>query len=149
MESTNKLLSNVERAVKQSQTAAVLVLASQLDNLLQHCLLRLMRDLSETKKEELFEGTGPLSTFSAKIRLAYAFRILDAKTVVTADRIRKIRNCFAHSENEITFDNEKVAKLAKELPGAKDHAKLKDAFAPAVQKLSREIVLALHNLTKE
>jgi DNA-binding MltR family transcriptional regulator len=108
-----------------------------------------MRGLSKNKKDELFEGTGPLSTFSAKIKLAYALRLLDDKSVLTADCIRNIRNAFAHADERVSFDDEKIANLAKNLPDAKKHKHLKDTYVPAVQNVARSINVALHELTKK
>lgn len=59
------------------------------------------------KKEEfrgLFEGGGPLSSFSAKTKIAYAFGCIGRNTRNELDRIRTIRNVFAHSRLPLRFD---------------------------------------------
>src|ERR1039458_1249722 len=44
----------------------------------------------------LFDPKGALSTFSAKIELAYALELIDKDVRRNADYIREIRNIFAH-----------------------------------------------------
>jgi len=48
----------IETALKQGQAGNVLIVAAQLENMLEQILLRLMRNLSKTKADQLFEGTG-------------------------------------------------------------------------------------------
>jgi DNA-binding MltR family transcriptional regulator len=47
-------------------------------------------------KSSLFGANGPLSTLSSRIRLAYAFDLINKDILVDIDRIRKIRNNIAH-----------------------------------------------------
>jgi hypothetical protein len=68
------------------------------------------------KNDELFDGAySPLGTFSAKIDLAYRLGLIDAKDRSSFHIIRKIRNEFAHSLNEMTFESEVIVNLVKEL----------------------------------
>ena len=45
----------------------------------------------------MFEGVGPLSTFSAKAKLAFALKLVDSDQFHNLEIVRKIRNTFAHS----------------------------------------------------
>jgi|SRR6185437_7762813 len=55
--------------------------------------------------EPLFEGLGPLATFSSKIRFAYAIDLLQDWIAFDLDLIRRIRNEFSHSFEPATFDD--------------------------------------------
>jgi hypothetical protein len=61
------------------QPALVLIAAARLDYALEVALLSRMRPLSHGQSKRLFEGYGPLATFSAKIDLGYALSIFDEK----------------------------------------------------------------------
>jgi len=56
-----------------------------------------MRLMSEQEEDDLFGFDAPFGTFSAKIRLAYAFRLIDQDLRDDFDRVRDIRNAFAHA----------------------------------------------------
>jgi hypothetical protein len=51
--------------------------------------------------DELFDFTGPLGTFSSKIKMAEAMRIIGPATRANFDRIREIRNYFAHTSRPL------------------------------------------------
>lgn len=56
-----------------------------------------MRALSNNMAERIFDGYGPLSTFSAKIDVAFALDLIDADVHRDLRTIKDIRNCFAHT----------------------------------------------------
>ncbi|MNH48812.1 mannitol repressor protein [compost metagenome] len=51
----------------------------------------------------------PLGTFSARIKAAFALGLLTKRQQENLERLRRIRNEFAHSWEPITFDNQVVA----------------------------------------
>ena len=53
----------------------------------------------------LFGERGPLSAFSNKIKIAEAMRIIGPATRANLERIRQIRNAFAHTSRNLRFDN--------------------------------------------
>lgn len=55
--------------------------------------------------DRLFSGYGPLSTFSAKIELAYSLGILPKDIYEAINLTRKMRNLFAHESGPATFDS--------------------------------------------
>lgn len=69
---------------------------------------RTHKDLSSAEDGSLFEGDGPLATFSAKTRLALAFEVINTEMRTELDRLRDIRNAFAHSKSFLTFETEEV-----------------------------------------
>ncbi len=60
--------------------------------------------ISNTVRNRLFTGYGPLSSFSAKIAIAHAMGILDTKIKSDCDKIRLIRNDAAHIGTPFSFD---------------------------------------------
>jgi DNA-binding MltR family transcriptional regulator len=67
-----------------------------------------MRPLSAEMKKRLFDGYGPLSSFSAKIDLSYALQIVPKDKYVDLVTIRKIRNQFAHSMSLVNFESPEI-----------------------------------------
>ena len=76
----------------------------------------------------LFDAFGPLSTFSAKIRVAYAIDLLQDWIAGDLDLVRKIRNEFAHNLESTTFHDARIAGMVNQLAG----------FAKAAEWLKRD-----------
>ena len=101
----------------ESDRAAAILGAALLDAVLEELLLDVM--VEGVKRDEIFEGTAPLSSFSAKIRIAYSLGLISAQERRDLDRIRKIRNDFAHSlDPNLSFGDPTVQNRARglELP---------------------------------
>jgi hypothetical protein len=56
-----------------------------------------------------------LATFSAKIQFGYALSIYDAHFTGELDRIREIRNAFAHARKPLRFKRKAVSDVCKSL----------------------------------
>jgi DNA-binding MltR family transcriptional regulator len=113
-----------EALSRESDRGLILVSASYLDEALER-LLR-ARFLIEHKKSKsmidpLFNTFGPLSTFSAKIKVSYAIDLIEKWVYRDFEILRKLRNEFAHSIGPAVFDSAEVVKLTEKLVGA-DHA---------------------------
>ena len=67
-----------------------------LDNILTTAILARMRPISSTMQEDLFEGYGPLSTFSAKADVGYALGLYEEDVRKDLRTLNRIRNKFAH-----------------------------------------------------
>jgi hypothetical protein len=78
---------------------------------------RLVATLTEADLAALFEA-GPLSSLTARTRLGYALGLFGPRTRADLDRIQHVRNVFAHSWREATFESAEVAAAV-------------DAFEPA------------------
>lgn len=64
---------------------------------------------------KLFEGTGPLATFSSRIDLAFAIGLLSGESHRALHLIRKIRNDFAHEHRERSFLDQDISARCREL----------------------------------
>lgn len=88
--------------------ATALVLAAHLEEALRNFLKSRMINLSRTEEEALFERDAPLSTFSKLIRVAHAFGMIDVAFRREFDRIREIRNAFAHAAGAVDFETPEI-----------------------------------------
>lgn len=84
----------VKRVGELSQSATVLVACAVLDAELERALRVIMRPLNSEMRSRLFEGYGPLSSFSAKVDLAYALNITTDDVHANLSILKSIRNRF-------------------------------------------------------
>lgn len=84
----------------------VIVGASRVDDLLGEMLrvFLLPKRAKEKDSDELLEGDAPLSTFSARAKICFRLRLIDATLYMAVDRLRILRNFSAHS---VSFDHSK------------------------------------------
>lgn len=86
----------------ESDRAAVILGASQLDLLLYQLLEGFLHP-NPSGKDELLEGDGPLSTFSARINICYRLGLIDAEFSRALHLVRRIRNSFAHEVSGVSL----------------------------------------------
>jgi DNA-binding MltR family transcriptional regulator len=91
------------------RTCAI-ILGAMLDNSLERLLLLHMEPLSKDERERLLYGGGPLSSFSAKIQIAFAFGLIGPKAKHDLDIFGEIRNVFGHAAHGVTFRNHSIKK---------------------------------------
>lgn len=58
--------------------------------------------------KEITSGNGPLSTFSGKMKMSYMLKYIDKKMFLVMNKIRDIRNKFAHLTEYMDFDVKEV-----------------------------------------
>jgi hypothetical protein len=71
-------------------------------------------DVSTVEQEDenrLFGSYGPVATFAAKIDMAYALGITMEAIHVELNKIRKIRNVFAHTRGPVSLDTEPIKSI--------------------------------------
>ena len=88
----------------ESDRAVVILGAAKLDVQLYQLIVKVLRT-PPSSGDELFEGDSPLSTFSAKINLAYRLGLIDNELTRTLHLIRKIRNSFAHETSSSSLNH--------------------------------------------
>lgn len=86
-----------DNILKNTHASAAIVGAASIDDKLAQLIGKRFPNLSNTLREKLFTGYGPLSSFSVRIDIALAFGIIDSEMKSDLDAIRQIRNAFAHS----------------------------------------------------
>lgn len=131
---------------ENASRAEAITLVCEIEQALQGLLRTAMIDDRGT--DELFEDSnGPLSTFSSKIKCAWAFGLIDAELRKDLDYIRKIRNEFAHNNEQKLFSSGRVRGWLEQLSpvkngqiAIKDHSR--SEYAKAVFEI-RLTVMAL------
>jgi DNA-binding MltR family transcriptional regulator len=96
--------------IDESDRGAAIVGAALLeDNLVSILKEKMLLDvMSQKQVKDIFDLSGPLSNFSAKISIAFAFGFIDKTTFDDLQIVRKLRNKFAHSSGNLSFDDGEV-----------------------------------------
>ena len=94
-----------------------LIGASVLERALEVAILSRFRRLREKERKQLFsyENRGPLADFSSRIKMAYALDIYGRNTRADLEKVRRVRNAFAHSNQLISFETPAVAGICNSL----------------------------------
>lgn len=99
---------------KESDRAAVILGAAQIDTLLRQILLKYLMP-NPSKSDELFDGEAPLASFSARINLIFRLGFITPNYAHALHMIRKIRNDFAHEVFGCSIESCPHRDRAKEL----------------------------------
>ena len=102
----------------ETDRGRALVTAAFLDETLKRLLMARISVGGNKKKkfvQPLFDIFGPLSSFSAKIRICYAIGLISETVADDLDAIRRIRNEFAHSLIERSFEDSPIKEWISEL----------------------------------
>jgi DNA-binding MltR family transcriptional regulator len=106
---------------EESDRGCVLVVAAILDKYLE-VLLRaeFSQDATVVKRviNPLFKGQGPLASFWSKTQLAYSLNLIPEWMYEDLERIRELRNEFAHRYKAADFEDLAVVRLTEKLKGA-------------------------------
>lgn len=108
-------------------------------SLVEVAMAKLLKSVMPNGEGSLFEPHAPLSTFSAKINLAYSLGLIDKDVRRNADYMREIRNVFAHRVAPTDFKTPQVAAVCKLLKLGQ-HENFKDS---AVNMRSRYLYAAI------
>jgi len=100
---------------RQSDRTAAIVGASLVESTLQELIGSAMSNKALDLPEKLFENRGPLSDFNSKILIAQAFVLISDRMASDLQRIRRVRNCFAHARVHVDFETPVVAREVSEL----------------------------------
>ncbi len=101
---------------EESDRAAAVLAASFVDKCLIDGISSFLVD--DPSVDELFERYGPLSTFSARIDIAFALGLITLQMKSDLTYIRKIRNHFAHHIDETSFNMAPAKDLCSNLSTA-------------------------------
>ena len=109
----------VANLVDEPDRVAAIVAASFLERAIEDTIVSRLKRQDKETLEKLFDdsGDGPLATFDAKIRMAYALGVFGPTTKHDFDVIRRIRNTFAHSIIDVSFDTDEVKNAVASLKG--------------------------------
>jgi len=101
---------------KKNDTGLVLSATNMLDEFIgMAIILRFHVVLTKSNYERVFEGNGPLGTFSAKIALGTALGILVGDMSHDLTILRKLRNDFAHAVHPPALSDHELSERCKSL----------------------------------
>lgn len=87
----------------ESERGAIIIGTSKVEEQLEKYIIKILPNDSKSYTKKLLDYPGVLSSFSAKIELAYAFRLIDNNLYTSLNALRKIRNQAAHSSNSFSI----------------------------------------------
>ena len=115
---TEAVQSMIDGFNEESDRGAALIAAAYFDNTLQE-MLRARFDCVPGKPNKLiaslFESMGPMATFSGKIKLSFVFDLIDPELFADLEKVRKLRNEFAHELNARNFSDGSVKSLVNSM----------------------------------
>ncbi len=96
--------------IDESDRGAVIVGATLLENELDEILNRVFSRSHMSKKQlkDMFDLSGPLSSFSSKTLICYGFNLISKDIFDDLSKIRKLRNKFAHSHDAVDFLSKEI-----------------------------------------
>ena len=109
---SGKEITSLLNGLKDMNDRTVAIMGTAiLQNLFERFLQSRMRQLSKEDLNRIFDASqnGFLSSFSAQIRLAYALEYITDSQYADLLLINDIRNVFAHSLHDITFNHPSLA----------------------------------------
>lgn len=94
--------------VNESDRGVFIVAAAYIEDVLDEVLKQKIAEIKPSKGfvKNLFDLSGPLSSFSSKIAICYAFGLISKATYEDLSILRKLRNKAAHCHSEIDIDNQ-------------------------------------------
>lgn len=101
---------------QKNDRGVAIVLASMVEDRLRWLIeTKFVDGLSENKKNWIFNGTGPLSSFVAKTEVAFALGLIQEAVRNELKLIGRIRNKFAHEFRPVRFTDPEITKLCNQL----------------------------------
>jgi DNA-binding MltR family transcriptional regulator len=91
----------------ESDRGAALIFANHADDILYEIIRYKLYEKGENL-QELVEGMNILSTFNARVKIAYGFDLISKNCFERLEILREIRNKFAHSYKNIKLDSPNI-----------------------------------------
>ena len=104
--------------VGESDRGVAMVGAAILSDLLGEILKTLFRDRKEVAAQLVDDpDSGSLAAFYARIKLVYCLGLVPTRVYEDLNRVRRVRNHFAHTSSAASFEADPVRSLCLELGG--------------------------------
>jgi DNA-binding MltR family transcriptional regulator len=126
--------------VEESDRGCVLVGAALLEERLEEMFIAVFKANKTPKKiqDSIFDSNGALSTFSAKIKMAYALGFIEKYMFEDLESIRRIRNDFAHSTKEVDFIGSNVADVISSMHCAQNFKGKMKRYSPKLESVEED-----------
>lgn len=100
---------------------AAMVAATLVEDALEDAILSRMRKLTKAEYRDLFFVDSPLATFSSKIRVASALKVVYRSWARQIVLVKEIRNVFAHARTHIDFATPEIMEHTKHITVIDEH----------------------------
>jgi hypothetical protein len=129
---------------KESERGLALICAAMLDDLLGQCIGAFLLDHTETRR--LLEGfNAPLGTLSSRTLAGFALGVLSESEYRECEKLRKIRNVFAHNIHA-SFEDQNVRDICSNLEfSAKDYGDVRLGARAQYATAATSLILGLTN----
>jgi DNA-binding MarR family transcriptional regulator len=98
----------------QTDRGAAIIAAQVINEHLKALILARFKKLSRKEEKQLFETpNAPLSSFFARIEIAYALAVIADEDRSALHLIRDVRNAFAHRIEPLTFEHHDIAEMVR------------------------------------
>jgi hypothetical protein len=99
----------------ESDRGAIILSATSIEDILEIEIANRMPSLKsdDQLQKKIFEGDGPISSFSRKIDMAYALGIIDKQYHGIINLIREVRNACAHARRPISLARPELQGVCK------------------------------------
>ncbi|WP_038176180.1 MltR family transcriptional regulator [Vibrio pacinii] len=101
--------------IEESDRGVVITSVADVENLLDKMLKLVFthNNVSNKRIKSMFDASGPLSTFSSKYQMLYAFGYIRHDNYTDLELLKKLRNKLAHTTGLIRLESEEVAQILK------------------------------------
>jgi len=108
--------------IRESDRGAVIVGAAILDDDVTQLLRAVfeVNKISNKQMDKMFDLSGPLSSFGSKTLMAYGFGLISKPVFEDLNRIRSLRNDFAHSSVTVDFLSDDIVESVMSLHCVKE-----------------------------
>ena len=120
----------------ENERSVAVVGGAWLDELLADLIATAFRDDAVSRRLLDPEAQGPISGYSARVRVAYALSLVSAENMEDLILVGRIRNLFAHKVHRNSFQNETVRKYCQRLKSGPRVASQEDRITPRGQFVS-------------
>lgn len=93
----------------QNERGAAIIGAALVEKYLTLVIAHRFVELAETEQNRLFEGSGPLATFAAKIQIGFAMGIFGRNIRNDLTIVHNIRDGFVHAPDPLAFESDEIA----------------------------------------
>jgi len=114
----DQMLAAAARLGEATHAGFAMVTAAKLDRFLEFAITANIPSLNREMKDKLYGEFGLLRDFSSKILLAHCLGLIDRENYKRLNGIRRIRNLFAHSNNELNMQSPELQELITKEFGA-------------------------------
>jgi DNA-binding MltR family transcriptional regulator len=105
-----------EQLSQKDDRGTAIICASMVEDRLRWLLeTQFIVGLSETRRDRIFTGYGPLASFAAKTEVAFALGLVKEELREQLQLIGQIRNKFAHNFRRVRFSDHNIAELCGKL----------------------------------